>query len=123
MDTSRALDVAMAITDNRRYYLGRIDGGPAACDRLDGELRALGFSATWLETDPPQLVIRRGYTLPESKPTREVRLENVVKALLLFYSGGAWDDTMRQRWLALGLGEECTSKALCDAARAALGEE
>lgn len=46
----------------------------------------------------------------------------VTEAVLLFHSGGAWDPAKAARWTELTGSDEATTKALCDAARAAIAK-
>lgn len=48
------------------------------------------------------------------------RKNDALKAVLLFYRAGPWDDAVRSDWTYLTGKTEATTKALCDAVRAAL---
>lgn len=120
MERQDVLARVAAIKDGEWHNLGRIHGTGEQCDQLDREVRAMGFLTSWRESFPPQLVVQRR-PVPIVPPAPPVSLEAVAKGLLLFHSGGGWDADRQIQWEALGFGPDCTSKALCDAARAALG--
>ena len=54
----------------------------------------------------------------QSLPTPDAR--RVLQGWLLFTQSGGWGPEQEAEWMALGLGEMCTSKALGDATRAVL---
>ena len=49
-------------------------------------------------------------------------MEDALKAVLLFHSGGEWDSLRRAEWAALTGSSEATTKVLCDTVRAALAK-
>lgn len=48
---------------------------------------------------------------------RAARHRNLLRAVLLFYSGGGWDEDQARRWRELTGKTEATTRALCDAIR------
>ena len=48
-----------------------------------------------------------------SRMNEEQKLDNVIEAVLLWFSPGPWVDEKAQRWLELTGSRECTDKALC----------
>jgi hypothetical protein len=52
--------------------------------------------------------------------TREQRLENACRAVLLFFQVAYWDDSDREHWKRLTGSTEATTRVLGDIVRAAL---
>ncbi len=57
--------------------------------------------------------------IARSNEDRE-RLLKVVNAMLMFHRGGEWTVDDRAKWTELTGATECTTKSLCDFARAQL---
>ncbi len=50
-------------------------------------------------------------------------LEDAVKLVLLFHSGGIWDNDKRAEWLRITGSTEATTKVMCDHLRSALAAQ
>lgn len=54
---------------------------------------------------------------------RVLELQRVAKAVLLFHSGGPWDEVAKGQWFRLTGKHEATTRSLCDTVRAFLPSE
>lgn len=59
--------------------------------------------------------------LGEADPLlQQLNMLSALEAVLLFHSGGDWDEKKRSKWKSLTGKDEATTKVLCDLVRAAL---
>lgn len=62
-----------------------------------------------------------GYAEPEMVLIELDELRRALRAVLMFHSPGPWTQERIEQWAMLGVpGGECTTRAVCDMARAAL---
>lgn len=54
---------------------------------------------------------------------REMEARNLLRAVLLFHSGGIWDEEKAASWKLFTGSEEATTKNMCDAIRSHIAED
>lgn len=97
--------------------------GPWIADHLRGfgrmNVRSLrdGGPVAFTDTQRP----REENEANARRIARAPDMEDALEAVLLFHSGGPWDDEKRERWFKLTGMQEASTRTLCDAVRKVLG--
>jgi len=78
----KILDAVKAIVDDKSHHLGFFEGTQEEMDQLTATLGNMGFSANWLETCPPQLVVGRTGAIIDNS-AKEAAETDAAWALLL----------------------------------------
>ena len=87
---------------------------PVATYAVDSEID--GYDVAFLAPGLAEREVKANGMLIAASPL----LRDACRAVLLFHSGGEWDEERRNEWHALTGEDEATTKILCDTVRRAL---
>lgn len=87
---------------------------PPSCYAVDSAID--GYDVAFLANGQAEEEVKANGRLIAAAPA----LRDACEAVLLFHSGGPWDETKREQWFNLTQETDATTKVLCDTVRKAL---